>query len=232
MEVSGFSLFVLSHNFGRRARAMVRSLALQESCPVPIHLTVFYSNQGEANLINEGRINGFDFPHVRLVRIDNKRIMQRAMHYSTANHSLSHTVFCDADLWYPGDFWRKYTEAVQAAASGYWSCQVLDIPFERAEQVVQNDQWEGIRRELLDPLSSGIRNDGYQGRVGVFQCIPKDLLQYPEDLRHSVETLDLVFSDKALELSEDKRPDRRIGLVPAYHLGHPYTHYGTDGEQY
>jgi hypothetical protein len=229
--ITGFSLFVLCHHFGRRGRAMVSSIAKQRDCPVPLHLNVFYSRAEDAHLIVDGAVDGPAPPRLTLIHVPENRIMQRAMHFSEAHlmHTLSHTVFCDADLWFPPLFWRSYAEALRAESMGYWSCRIRDIPYEPSEAALE--QWRDLAESDLEGRVSNIRHDVWQGSVGVFQCIPRTLVAYPQDSRSSVEGMDLRFSELAKQQSLNHRLERRVGSLYAYHFNHPPCWTGTGGVQ-
>lgn len=111
---TGFALFTLCHYFGRRGRAMVRSLAQQRGCPVPLQLNVFYCRPEDADFIREGVGGASAQPRLRMVQLPGERIMQRALHFAEAHrlHDLSHSVFFDSDLWFPPTFWERYYQAI------------------------------------------------------------------------------------------------------------------------
>jgi hypothetical protein len=227
----GFSLYALCHHFGLRGRAMARSLACQAGCSVPLELTVFFSRTEDARLVEEGATDGPRPPLLRMIEVPRERIMQRAMHFSGAHemHDLSHTVFFDADLWFPPEFWAAYALAVESESPGYWSCRVMDVPSSDCDAFVQ--RWKEITEERLKQVTTGRRLDFQAGKAGHFQCIPRDLAAYPPDPAPSVIKTDLAFSAAAVDRSYDKRTDRRISKVPAYHLDHPYSWEGTGGLQ-
>jgi hypothetical protein len=227
--VTGFALFVLCHYFGRRGRAMARSLAGQVGCPVPLELWVFHSRPEDAALLEEGLAEGPFRLSMTKIQVPPDRIMQRAVHFSEAHqmHGLSHTVFIDADLWFPPDFWARYVAAIEGETPGYWSCRVMNIPYLLAESMLNG--WMEISLEKLDQVATGRRLDEQAGRAGHFQCIPKDLTPYPSIPVQSVGHTDTAFSKAAIDLSMNKRTDRRISDVPAYHLGHPRFWEGTRG---
>ncbi len=227
----GFALFMLCHHFGRRGRAMARSLARQVNCPVPLQLNVFYHRAEDAKLIEEGAADGPTPLRLRLIPVPECRILQRALLFSEAHtlHDLPYTVFCDADLWFPPEFWAEYVSSLGGEPPGYWSCRVMNIPMPHAEEFAV--QWAEITREKLDTVAAGRRHDWYSGQVGHFQCIPRELAIYPPDPRVGVETSDLAFSKLAIERSVHRRTERRICRVGAYHLDHPPSWHGTGGIQ-
>lgn len=228
MNVTGVSLFALCHNFGRRARAMMRSLSHQIACPVPIHVTIFYSRPQDAELIREGVSGPLEY---ELKQIPSDLIMRRGIHFSKAHkmHDLSHTAFFDVDLWFPPTFWVNFVGELSGRTPGYFSCRVMNIPWPAAE--VQVDAWRKIDRKTLDPLVNKVRNDPFRGRAGSFQCIPRDLAVYPADPRPSVDQVDLTFSDLAIPRSETKVEDWRVGKSNVYHFDHPMVWSGTEGRQ-
>ncbi len=227
--VTGFALFTLCHSFGRRGRAFARSIARQSGCPAPLALTVFYSRPEDGRQVAQGF--GEDLPReaLTLCRVPEELAMRRGLHFAQAHtmHRLSHTVFVDADLWFPPTFWKEYTAAVESETVGYWSCRVMNVPLPSAEGFV--DRWEEIAPEALDAVARERRLDRYAGKVGHFQCIPRDLLQYPADPRPAVHSVDLAFSKVAIEQSVDRRSERRISRIPAFHFDHPPSWEGTGG---
>lgn len=229
---TGFSLFTLCHNFPRRCRAMLNSLVSQKGCPVPIELTVFYNAAEDVAVLTEGlRGAKGEPPLLTLRQVPADSIMQRALLYSAAHdlHGLSHTVFVDADLWFPPEFWQTYTEAINGEVPGYWSCRVMNVPYTEAEGCLA--RWETLKESDLRGVSNGRRWDKFRGRVGHFQCVPRGLVPYPAIALNAVCETDLEFSRMAVERSGDKRSERRICAVPAYHLDHPEVWYGTRGQQ-
>ena len=226
---TGFGLFMLCHFFGRRGRATARSIARQEGCSFEMELTVFYSRGKDLQLLREGLEEGAGRPRLRPVKIPESEILKRALHFSRAHgmHCLSHTVFLDADLWFPQDFWKEYASAVRAESRGYWSCRVMNIPRSSAESFVA--KWDEVTADELEKCSDGRRLDRYGGRVGHFQCIPRGLATYPQDHQQGVQQLDLAFAEAAVARSVDQRHERRISRVPAYHLDHPNSWEGTGG---
>jgi len=229
MEVTGIALFALCHNFGRRARAMMRSLVDQVGCPVPLDVTIFHSRLEDAALIHEGASAAV--LRYSLRRIQDDRIMRRGLHFSEAHkmHELSHTVFFDADLWFPPTFWVGFVGELTRRTPGYYSCSIMNVPWPASE--AQVDAWEKISTRTLDPLVNESRRDPFKGRVGSLQCIPRDLSIYPADPRPSVDQVDLTFADAAILKSETKMEDRRVGNFHAYHLDHPMVWAGTGGVQ-
>jgi hypothetical protein len=222
-----FHLIGLCHRFGRRARAFAHSLATQASTDVQLHLTVFYSDASDARLILEGATSGRRSPEISLIRVPPETIMQRAIHFAHAriDDSCSHTVFLDTDLWFPQTFWQDYSEALDLEVPGYWSCRVKEIDARPADLLV--DAWAGLTVETLEAVSVGVRHDSFNGMVGHFQCIPTRLLPYPADAIRAVNRADEIFAVRAVALSRDGRPDRRIGKTSAFHLGHPFCWAGT-----
>jgi len=227
-HTTGFSLFVLCHFFGRRGRAMARSIAHRADRDFPLELTVFYNRAEDAHHVAEGALDGPSPPTLRLIPVPAEEILRRAILFSRAHrmHELSHTVFCDADIWFPPDFWGRYAEAIRAQDPGYWSCRVMNIPRDVSETFV--DQWTSITPEGLEAKAAGRRYDTYAGQVGHFQCIPRDLANYPADPRAGVSQTDLEFSRLAIARSACRRDERRIGPC-AYHFDHPPVWEGTGG---
>ncbi len=230
-EITGFSLFLLCHYFGRRARAMLHSLACQSGCPAPLQLFVFHARKEDADLVLEGAASGPNRPLIHLLEIPSDGIMQRAVHFSKAQemHDFSHTVFCDADLWFPPTFWSAYTQALGEEPPGYWSSKVLNVPWPRSETVLE--EWSEIRCEHLEQSSTGPHREEYFGRVGHFQCIPRTLATYPANPRFGVESSDLLFSSLAITRSASLQVERRISRSLIYHLDHPFSWEGTGGVQ-
>lgn len=228
MRVTGVSLFALCHNFGRRARAMMRSLSYQIACPVPIKVTIFYSRPQDAALIREGVSGPLEY---ELKQIPADQIMKRGLHFSKAHemHDLSHTVFFDVDLWFPPTFWVGFVGELSRRTPGYFSCKVMNIPWPISE--VNVDDWKNIDARSLERLVDKVRNDPFRGRAGSFQCIPRDLAVYPADPRPSVDYVDLMFADLAIPRSETKVEDWRVDKVHVYHFDHPMVWAGTDGRQ-
>lgn len=208
---------------------MARSLALQVDCPVPLALTVFHARPEDKELVAEGVVLPFSPVIIAFCEVPRERILQRALHFSEAHrmHSLSHTVFLDSDLWFPPTFWAAYAAAVEAETRGYWSCRVMNVPPPEAEGFVE--RWAEITPEALDAVARERRLDRYGGKVGHFQCIPRDLNEYPADPLPAVHTVDLAFSKAAIQRSVDRRSERRISRTPAYHFDHPHCWEGTGG---
>jgi hypothetical protein len=226
--VTGFQLAVLCHRFGRRGRAFAYSLASQQLTDVRLRLTVFYCCPEDAALVSEGCFRGRNPPDLHLIRISQQRIMERAMHFAKVelDPSYSHTVFLDADLWFPSNFWQQYALALEHERPAYWSCRLLNIEDSQAERLIET--WDCLTVDNLQNVSNGIRHDGFNGLVGHFQCIPTGLLQYPEDTIPAVNRGDESFSSRALAAAPDGRTDRRIGPAYAFHLDHPFCWSGTD----
>lgn len=224
--LTGFAIFTLCHHFGRRARAMARSLALQVQFEVPICLTVFHQNAKDRDAIEQGLSTQSRRLGVRFIEIRGEAIMQRAVHFSDAHrmHTFSHTVFMDADLWFPPNFWMCYASAIASRPAGYWSCSIMDIPLSRAEALA--DQWEQITHETIRSFSVSRRHDSYQGRVGTFQCIPRALTNYPTSSIMGVGGTDLTFSEVAVAHSADSTSERRIGEVPCPPLRNSFPRIG------
>ena len=134
-DVTGFDIFVLCHNFGRRARAMAHSLSAQVAAP-SLRLTVFYSRAEDQDYIRQGALAGPSPVFLQFVQVEQDVVMQRAIHYSriAASPDHSHTVFMDADLWFPPTFWRQYADSLARELPGYWSCKVLNIPYDLSEE--------------------------------------------------------------------------------------------------
>lgn len=229
--VTGFSLFMLCHDFGRRGRSMACSLARQVDLEVPIYLTVLHCNPEDAHLVGEGAAEGPTPLSVRFVQIDEGRILRRALLFSEckAAQPVSHVVFLDADLWFPPEFWREYTRALRGELPGYWSCRVMNIPFPLSEEFI--DGWRDLDARRLEEASDGRRLDSYGGRVGHFQCIPSGLVRYPADPLPAVHTVDLAFAADAVARSEDQRFERRICRVGAFHFDHLHSWEGTNGRK-
>lgn len=229
--ITGFSLFALCHFFGLRGRAMVHSLASQTGCDVPIRLTVFYNRQADADLLLEGALGAQASLDLRVVHVPAEKVLQRAMHFALAGtmHDLSHTVFCDMDLWFPPPFWAEYLSALRVQPRGYWSCRVMNVPLPEANRYV--NQWGTITEGALKERDVGRRYDCHTGHAGNFQCIPRGLVSYPADPRVGVEGVDLEFAKLAIEHSESKAVERRLGKICAYHLDHPMSWFGTGGAQ-
>lgn len=229
-SVTGFSLFVLCHDFGRRGRAMARSLARRAESDLPLELTVFYHRTEDAQLVTEGALDGPAPTLLRLIPVPPGDILRRAMLFSRAHrmHGLSHTVFCDSDLWFPPAFWKQYAAAIRGESPGYWSCCVMNIPWDSSETFV--DQWTAITPEALEAEAEGRRYDKYGGQVGHFQCIPRELVEYPSNQRAGVSETDLEFSKIAITQSACRRDERRLG-PRAYHFDHPPVWEGTHGLQ-
>jgi len=211
---------------------MARSLSWQKGCSIPFHLFVFYNAGEDARLVLEGLSEGPRPPTVTMIHVPAERVLQKALHFSQAHtmHSFSHTVFVDADLWFPPEFWAEYVSALSGESPGYWSCRVMNIPLPGAEGFI-ND-WKGISQCQLGGATEGRRYDRYSGHVGHFQCVPRDLMAYPPDPRPSVDTVDLLFSEAAIALSSNRRVERRIGRIGAYHMDHPPSWNGTNGVQH
>jgi hypothetical protein len=226
-HVSGFHLVALCHRFGRRGRAFAASIAKQVGNSFPIHITCFYSDALDAKYFVEGLLSGQSAPRLTLVQVDASRIMQRALHFSSVqlDHFCSHVVYLDCDLWFPPNFWQEYGETVQRELPGYWSTWVLDTEIATAE-VFSND-WGSLHEELFRRECTGVRHNGFHGTVGHFQCVPKALAAYPRDYIKAVNRADEEFSRQAIKMSPDKRMERRIGKVRAYHLNHPQCWTGS-----
>jgi len=231
VEISGFTLFALCHHFGRRGRAMLRSLAQQVQCPVPLKIFIYYCRTEDAQLLLEGAAAGPSPLALELLRTDPARILQRAMHFSRAQDlsQYSHSVFCDADLRFPPTFWSEYVEAIKSEEPGYWSCRVMNVPWPGSEVFVE--KWMEVGLPHLERATTGRHRDDYAGHVGHFQCIPRNLLVYPADPRPSVDKIDLEFSKAAIERSQSRRRERRLGRPSVYHLDHPPSWSGTGGLQ-
>jgi hypothetical protein len=220
-QVTGFHLVCLCYRFAHRARAFAASIARQTGNPYSMHLTCFYTERIDAHHILEGLTAGDNTPSLSLRRIEASRIMQRAMHFSSLlpDDRYSHTVFLDCDLWFPPSFWHRYGEAVSCELPGYWSAHIMDTDSDCGKQLA--NEWDVLTELSIAARSNGIRHDGFNGMVGHFQCVPSQIAKYPEDSTHAVNGADEVFARQAIEKSVDKRRDRRIGSVCAYHLGHP-----------
>ncbi len=210
---------------------MARSLARQEGFKLPIHLTVFHNRPEDARFVAEGAADGPSSPSLTFIEVPDERIMQRALHFSEAHrmHGLSHTVFFDVDLWFPPGFWAAYASVLATESPGYWSCRVMNIPYPESEAFV--NQWTEITQERLEGVAAGRRLDQYGGKVGHFQCIPRNLAVYPADPLQAVHSVDLAFSATAIERSIERRSERRISRTPAYHFDHPQSWEGTRGIQ-
>jgi len=210
---------------------MVRSLSRQQDLTVPIHLIVFHHRAEDAQLLQDGFVDAPSTLTLKFVPLPENRILQRALHFSEAHrmHSLSHTVFFDSDLWFPPSFWSGYAEALSCELPGYWSCPVLELPLSKAELLLED--WNTLTQHRLEGLSTGPRYARHGGKVGTFQCIPRGLVDYPADPRASVAGLDIRFAEVALDHSLDRRDERRIGKIPAYHFDHPHSWEGTGGVQ-
>jgi hypothetical protein len=226
--VRGFHLVALCHRFGLRGRAFATSIAQQVSNPYPIVLTVFYNEPHDADLILQGALKGADTPGINFVRVPSEHIMRRASHYfgTVPDPRCSHTVFLDADLWFPPHFWRTYGEAIGREAPGYWSCRVTNIKLDGANELIT--RWCDLSEEVILSYQAGERHSSYQGRVGHFQCIPSGLVEYPNSDFYGVNRWDEVFAERALHHSIDKRSERRIGTCPAYHFDHPWCWTGSN----
>jgi len=210
---------------------MARSIAQQIGCSIPIELAVFYNRAEDATLLAEGATLGPNPPKLTLVHVRDQDILRRALLFSEAHriHTHSHTVFADADLWFPPTFWATFAQALAVEKPGYWSCRVLNIALEKMEKHLE--QWQNISEDRLNADVEGTRYDAYAGQVGHFQCVPRDLLEYPATKMIGVEQVDLSFAKLAVSRSQDTRSERRIGTVPAYHLDHPPSWKGTGGVQ-
>jgi hypothetical protein len=230
--VTGFSLYTLCHFFGRRGRAMASSLARQEGCDIPLQLTVFYSRPEDARHVLEGVVDGPHPPRVTFEYVAPGDALKKAQHYSKAQdmHALSHTVFVDADLWFPPHFWKEYAAVLNRHEPGYWSCRVMNVPFQTAEDLVVD--WTHLSAERLALHASGERYGYANGSVGHFQCIPRILEVYADDGVAAVNRTDTRFSAGAIARSGDPRVERRIGSAVAYHLDHPWCWTGTGGAEY
>lgn len=180
-------------------------------------------------MVLEGAASGPNPPVLTFCHVPADRVMQRAVHFSSfKSHGLSHTVFMDADLWFPSDFWAEYAKALQREPMGYWSCTVMEI-----REVTSNillEQWRNVSESTLSLIHRGPRGELWKGKVGHFQCVPTGLLRYPEDRIMSVERADQTFAHEAIRLSSDQREDRRIGDLCAFHFDHPSCWQGTKEE--
>ncbi len=211
---------------------MAHSLSIQEGCKVPLHLTVFYNRPEDARLVFEGAMAGPNPPQLTFVRVPSDEVLRKAKHYSRAQdmHALSHTVFVDADLWFPPGFWKDYAAELGDHPAGYWSCRVVNVPFQSAETLMS--EWSNLSEKRIAPHVSGERYGYANGSVGHFQCIPRHLEVYRDDGISAVNRTDTRFASNAIERSADPRIDRRLGVLTAYHLDHPWCWTGTGGAEY
>ncbi len=226
MEVTGFNLIFLCHKFSRRGARFIQSLWNQdEHCP-PLLLTGFYADDADAAALLPLATEHSGKHKLQLFQADPERVMERSVLFSmvTPPEHISHGVFTDCDLWFPPDFWGSYAAALRQKAYGYWGSYVLHIPYDKAEDLLamQNPTED----EYLSRVQE-IRYPKQQGGVGHFQCVPRDLCQYPAHRFASVSKIDDAFAQWALDRSEDKNPERRLLSRAAYHLGHPYAWEGT-----
>ena len=211
---------------------MANSLSKQVGCEFPLRLTVFYNRFEDARLVLEGAVDGPKPPQMSFIHIPSNEILRRAKQFSIAQemHTLSHTVFVDADLWFPAGFWREYAATLEEHKDGYWSCRVVNVSFQAAETLV--GEWRHLSTERMDPHVSGERYGYANGSVGHFQCIPRELEAYQDDGISAVNRTDTLFASHAIERSADPRIDRRLGNLTAYHLDHPRCWTGTGGAEY
>jgi hypothetical protein len=181
VHATGFHLVILCHRFGRRGRAFAASLARQILNPYEMRLTCFYSEEQDAHYLLEGASSGNSPLVVTTVRVPPDRIMQRAIHFSSVRHEdrCSHVVYLDGDLWFPPDFWRCYGHALAQESPGYWSAHVMETPTETAERLT--DDWQHLTEKHFRRHSEGPRHDRFAGKVGHFQCVPRELANYPQD---------------------------------------------------
>lgn len=231
-RVTGFNLYTTCHGFGRRGRAMASSLARQEGCPVPLRLVAYYSRPEDAALIVEGIAAGPLPPPLTLVSVNPERVAKRALQISSGEdgRQYSHAVFCDADLWFPPRFWAEYVDALESEELGYWSCRVMNVPYPSSEVYVA--QWATLGRDRLDGVTAGRRWDEHRGKGGPFQCVPRGLISDNERARMRGPQSVHALSRLAIERSGNKRSERRVCKLPAYHLDHPICWAGTGGIQY
>lgn len=237
MEVTGFSLICICHNFARRGRAFVRSLAAQVGAP-PLNLYVYFANHSDETMLWQGII---DQGSVKLatIKVPESEILNRSKWFRNCcdkSHQLqgSHVIFTDCDLWFPSGFFKEYAAALEEVESGYWSAMVLQIDEQSAQKQLQT--WDKItarslRDEMVDRGGLAPRHPQAKGSVGHFQCIPAGFHEYPEKIGNSVAGPDGEFAYQCRAKMKDRRHERRIGSA-AFHLGHPERMWnGTNGLQ-
>ena len=146
------------------------------------------------------------------------------LHYATSAAFPSCQV--RPEIWVPPGFFANYGNALENESPGYWSTLVMNTPLKSCEGLLE--KWASLSEQHLAAAAEGIRHDGFNGTVGHFQCVPKDLVRYAEDQIHAVNRADEVFSKTAITMSSYKLSHRRIGTCRLYHFDHPSCWTGTD----
>lgn len=211
--MTSYHLVTLCHNYGRRTRAMAYSLNHCDLTDISLTWTIFYSRQEDYDMIKQeiGNVKA------SFIRKPVEEILRRSIYYhELPDQPCDYTAYVDGDLWFPKNFWIRFTESLKDEDPGYWACPAINIPKEHAEELVDN-------YKSITPLTfveySTLRWNQFIGLCGTFQCIPTGFLRYPKVTGDGVFESDLVFAEEAVQLSRDKRDDRRIGS-PAYHFDH------------
>lgn len=233
IPVSGFVIWAMCYKFEKRLRLFLKSLYEQQDMSVPIYLNLFIENgiqlPDSMPLDYEKKV---DRVYSHVTRSSREQLLRRAelfsLHLDEDDHTLSHTIFTDCDLWFPPQFFNQYAKAIDAEAPGYWSACVKDILPDDADLLV--DAWQKVDSDTMERYAlPGYRYDHGHGTAGHFQCVPTMMASYPDTKIHGVSQADHQFANWAISESADKRIERRISeSCPAYHLGHPYSWEGTD----
>src|SRR5262249_50422865 len=144
----------------------------------------------------------------------------------------TYVIYLDSDLWFPSHFWVNYSFALERQEQGYWSCYVKNIEQSISEELIIN--YTQVDSKITHIKWNGsYRYDEYQGRIGHFQCMPYGMHLYTlssDESKRGIEGCDLAFSKQAIINSQDKKQERRIGAVPAYHLDHESSWTGAPRE--
>ena len=231
-SITGYHLAILCHKFRNRGRRFVSSILLQEDFTLPRHLTIFYCDPKDRAALESvaDKLDNVQYNNLTLEFscVPETKVMERSSWFSRLKNTehLSHVVYTDCDLWFPPLFWKDHTESLEQLTPGYWSTYVWEIAYDHAEEFVHDTRI--IKEGDLRRLTTYYRHNSCQGAVGHFQCVPISMSNYPCKYGlKSVAQMDHTFFKQALAMSSDKTKERRIGTVPAYHLGHPLCWKGT-----
>lgn len=228
-KVRDLNIVFMCYRFGRRLQPFMLSLLNQRAIQgINLHVTFYYERDEDCRAMTDVLNIGGCADHTIYFE-KRTEVLKRAKLFAShvvPSDRISHVIFTDCDLWFPPFFLRHYINTLQTHPQGYWSTYIKEIEEADAEMLLH--VWRDLDEDTLRPYAS--RHPRYNtgmGMAGHFQCVPRELCEYPCGEEQTVEIYDHKFALWAVERSLNKQTDRRIGEVPLYHFGHPFSWHGT-----